>query len=199
MSELASAHRKTPKESLMVNDPHHAEKQYWRNPEREHPNDIIVPGPGQESVWDYPRPPAIRSVAVRLQVWFAGAPIADTTHGSCVLETASPPVYYFPQEDVRRDFLNPMIHTTLCEWKGVATYWNISIRGRRQEAICWSYDNPEPEYKRLKRHFAFYPSLVDACYVGEEQALPQPGDYYGGWVTANIVGPFKGSIGTQHW
>jgi uncharacterized protein (DUF427 family) len=183
----------------MTDDPLNTEKQYWRNLKRERPTDIVVPGPGQESVWDYPRPPAVESVEARLQVWFAGVALADTVHGLRVIETSSPPVYYFPQEDVRRDFLTLMIHTTLCEWKGVATYWNVSIRGRRQEAVGWSYPNPEPGYERLKRHFAFYPGLVDECHVGDQKVLPQPGDYYGGWVTSNIVGPFKGTAGTQLW
>lgn len=183
----------------MVSDPHDNDKHYWRNIQRERPADIITPGPGQESVWDYPRPPVVEPVSVRLQVWYAGVTIADTTHGLRVLETSSPPVYYIPQEDVRTDFLTQMIHTTLCEWKGIATYWNVSVRGRRQEAIGWSYDDPEPGYERLKRHYAFYPSLVDSCIVGNEQAQPQPGDYYGGWVTANIVGPFKGPPGTERW
>jgi uncharacterized protein (DUF427 family) len=183
----------------MTSDPRDIEKQYWRNLQRERPTYIVTPGPDQESVWDYPRPPATQPIATRLQVWFAGVALADTTHGLRVIETSSPPVYYIPQEDVRTDFLTPMVHTTLCEWKGLATYWNVSIRGRRQEAVGWSYDNPEPEYHRLKRHFAFYAGLVDSCLVGQAQVQPQPGDYYGGWVTANIVGPFKGAPGTQRW
>ena len=183
----------------MTQDPHAAEKQYWRDLKRERPADIVVPGPGQESVWDYPRPPIIEPVPVRLQVLFAGAPLAETAHGLRVLETSSPPVYYFPQEDVRMEFLKPMIHTTLCEWKGVATYWIVSIRGRRQEAVGWSYDTPEIGYERLRRHYAFYPGLVDACFVGNEQVQSQHGDYYGGWITSNIVGPFKGTPGTQLW
>jgi uncharacterized protein (DUF427 family) len=183
----------------MVNDPHQAQKRYWPNIQRERPTDIVVPKQGQESVWDYPRPPAVEPVAARLQVWFAGVPLADTVHGLRVIETSCPPVYYFPQEDVHVDFLTQMVHTTLCEWKGIATYWNVSIRGRRQEAVGWSYAEPEPGFERLKRHFAFYSGITDTCYVGTEQVQPQPGDYYGGWVTSNIVGPFKGLPGTQLW
>jgi uncharacterized protein (DUF427 family) len=181
----------------MVDDTQRTQQQYWRNLKRERPSDIIVPAPGQESVWDYPRPPAVEPVAERLQVWFAGAPIADTVHGLRVIETSCPPTYYFPQEDVRLDFLKPMVHTTLCEWKGLATYWDVNIRGRRQEAVAWSYDSPEPAYGRLKRHFAFYPGLVDTCLVGTQQVQAQVGDYYGGWITSNIVGPFKGAPGSR--
>ena len=183
----------------MINDPHQTAKRYRRNPERERPTGIIVPGPGQESVWDYPRPPAVEPVKARLQVWFSGVSLADTVRGLRVVETSCPPVYYFPPEDVHVNFLTQMVHTTLCEWKGVATYWSVSIRGRRQEAIGWSYADPEPGYECLRRHFAFYPRITDACYVGAEQAQPQPGDYYGGWVTSTIVGPFKGAPGTQLW
>jgi uncharacterized protein (DUF427 family) len=180
-------------------DARRAKQQYWRNLQRERPSDIVVPAPGQESVWDYPRPPAVEAVALRLQVWFAGVPIADTNHGLRVIETSCPPAYYFPQEDVRLDFLKPMVRTTLCAWKGSATYWNVNIRGRRQEAVAWSYDTPEPGYERLKHHFAFYPRLVDTCLVGTEQVQPQDGDYYGGGITSSIVGPFKGGPATQLW
>lgn len=183
----------------MTNDPHQPQRQYWRNIPRDRPADIVVPGPDQESVWDYPRPPAVQVVEARLRVDYAGVALADTTSGLRVIETSSPPVYYFPPGDVRTDFLSQMIHTTFCEWKGVAAYWNVVIRGRRQEAIGWSYETPDEGYEQLKGYFAFYPNLVDACYVGIQRVIPQPGDYYGGWVTPNIVGPFKGAPGTERW
>jgi uncharacterized protein (DUF427 family) len=185
----------------MTNDPQDTQRIYWRNLVRERPEatDIVVPGPGQESVWDYPRPPAIEAVPERLLVDYAGVTLAETNDGLRVIETSSPPVYYFPVEHVRTDFLMRMIHTTLCEWKGVATYWTVNIRGRRQEAIAWSYEAPDAEYERLQGYFAFYPNLVDACYVGLEPVVRQPGDYYGGWVTSAIVGPFKGTPGTERW
>ena len=92
-----------------------------------------------------------------------------------------------------------MVHTTLCEWKGVATYWNVNIRGRRQEAVGWCYQEPDEGFGQLKGYFAFYAGLMDACYVGSERVVPQTSDYYGGWVTANIVGPFKGPAGSERW
>jgi uncharacterized protein (DUF427 family) len=183
----------------MLDNTQRAQQQYWRNLERRRPTNIVVPARGQESVWAYPRPPAVEAFAMRLQVWFAGVPIADTTRGLRVIETSCAPTYYFPQEDVRMDFLKPMIHTTICEWKGLASYWNVTIRGRRQEAIAWSYNSPEPGYDRIKLHLAFYPRLVDTCLVGTERVQPQDDDYYGGWLTSNIVGPFKGAPGSQRW
>ena len=175
------------------------QQQYWRNVERERPTEIIVPGPGQESVWDYPRPPAVEPVASPLRVEYAGIVLAETTHGLRVAETSSPPAYYFPPADVRREFLQTMRHTTVCEWKGTATYYSVSIRGREQEAVAWTYDDPDSGYEALVHYFAFHAGRVDACFVGEERVTPQPGDYYGGWVTASLVGPFKGVAGSERW
>lgn len=183
----------------MRRNPHPTTEQNWRNTKLERPTNIIVPGPSQESVWDYPERPTIERVTTRLQVWFAGVSIADTVQGLRVLQIASPPVYYFSPEDVATAFLSPMLHTTQCEWKGIATYWNISVRGRCQEALGWSYADPEAGYERLKGYFGFYARIADTCHVGLEKAQPQPGDYYGGWITSNIVGPFKGALGTQLW
>jgi uncharacterized protein (DUF427 family) len=183
----------------MSNDQRHTRKQYWGNIERQLPNTIVPPGPGQESVWDYPRPPLVQPVVVRLYVSYAGVALAQTSQGLRVLETSSPPVYYFPPNDVRTEFLDPMIHTTLCEWKGAATYWNVNIRGRRQEAVGWTYEEPDEGFEQLKSYFAFYAGIVDACYVGSERVVPQASDYYGGWVTSNIVGPFKGIPGSERW
>lgn len=183
----------------MVNDPLYTENQYWRTFMREIPLEIVIPGPGQEFTSDYPCPPAVESVATRLQVWYAGILLAETTEGLRVLETSNPPVYYFPWGDVRMEFLTQMVHTTQCEWKGTASYWNASIRGRRQEAVGWSYDNPKSGYERLKEHLAFYPGLVDACLVGNERAQPQRGDYYGGWITSTIVGLDKSHPNTEVW
>ena len=183
----------------MSNDPLGVQKQYWRNIERERPDNIVAPGPRQESVWDYPRPPRVEPVAARLHVSFAGITLAETIRGLRVLETSSPPVYYFPPADVRTEFLERMLHTTVCEWKGVATYWNVNVRGRRQEAAGWCYEAPDEGYEQLKGYFAFYAGSVDACYVGSERVVPQAGDYYGGWVTSDLVGPFKGGLGSDRW
>ena len=116
-------------------------------------------------MWDYPRPPRIEPVQGRLRVEFASVTIADTTRALRVLETSGAPVYYFPQEDVKRAFLHPMRHSTLCEWKGLAAYWTLSVRGLESQAAAWSYPEPNPGYEELAGRFAFYAGRVDACYV----------------------------------
>lgn len=175
------------------------ERARWRSAPRARPRAIEPAGPGQESVWDYPRPPRIEPVSRRLRVEVAGVTVADTTRGLRVLETSSPPVYYFPPPDVRRELLEPSARETFCEWKGVARHWSLRLGGRRIADVAWSYPEPDPDYASLRDHFAFYPARVDACYVGEARARPQPGAYYGGWVTPDVVGPFKGEPGTERW
>ncbi len=160
----------------------------------------IVPGPGQESVWDYPRPPRVETVAERLRVVVGGRDLAATEHGLRVLETAGPPVYYFPPVDVRRELLTPSPHSTLCEWKGPASYWTYDDGdGRRIENVGWSYERPLPGYESIAHYLAFYAGRVDEAWVGDERATPQPGRFYGGWITSRIVGPFKGDPGTSGW
>ncbi|MDE2836649.1 MAG: DUF427 domain-containing protein [Chloroflexota bacterium] len=171
----------------------------WRAFPRERPANVEVPGPGQESVWDYPRPPRLETVSKLLRVEFAGVTVAETTRGVRVCETAGPPVYYFPPEDVKRVFLHPMSHTTLCEWKGQASYWTLSVRGLESQAAAWCYPSPFEGYEAIAGWFAFHAGRVDACYVGGERVGPQPGGYYGGWITSDIVGPFKGGPGTERW
>jgi uncharacterized protein (DUF427 family) len=185
--------------TTLTKDSSQSEKAYWRSIERERPEGVVVPGPGQESAWDYPRPPVIEPVSRRLRVEFAGIAVADTTRGLRVLETSSPPVYYFPPADVRTQFLTPMRFQTLCEWKGTASYWSISVRGREQDAIAWSYAEPDEGYDLLRGCLAFYAGRADACYVDNERVEPQIGDYYGGWVTHDVVGPFKGEPGSERW
>jgi len=155
--------------------------------------------PGQEWVWDYPRPPALEPVAQRVQVVFAGELIAHTVRGYRVLETAHPPTYYLPPDDVRMDLLEPHELRTFCEWKGQAVYWTLRVGDRRVEAAAWSYPDPTPAFAAIRDHLAFYPSRVDACYVNGEPVSAQVGDYYGGWITANVLGPFKGPAGTGGW
>lgn len=183
----------------MADETTERQKAYWRDIVRVRPESVITPGPGQESVWDYPRPPIIESVPERLRVEYAGILLAETASGLRVLETSSPPVYYFPPDNVRVEFLLATHHETLCEWKGTALHWTLSIRGREAEMAAWSYPEPEPGYEALRDHLAFYPGRMDSCYVGSERVVPQPGDYYGGWVTPNIVGPFKGAPGSESW
>jgi uncharacterized protein (DUF427 family) len=157
------------------------------------------PGPGRESVWDYPRPPRLEMVSEKLCVIFAGETIAETIHGCRVLETSHPPVYYFPPTDVRRDRLIAAPGRSFCEFKGAAQYWTLEVGGRRSANAAWSYPDPTEGFQQLKGFFAFYASRVDYCSVGDERVEAQAGDFYGGWITSRIVGPFKGPPGTLGW
>lgn len=159
----------------------------------------IVPGPGQESVWDYPRPPRVELAQQHIQVIFDGAIIADTRHALRVLETSHPPVYYLPPEDVQMDYLARVNHVTMCEFKGAAVYYNIAVGSQHATHVAWSYPQPTSAFSALTNYLAFYPSKIDACLVDGELAQAQPGDFYGGWITKNIVGPFKGGTGTWGW
>jgi len=160
----------------------------------------IEPGPGQESVWDYPRPPRVEPVPERLRVIVDGDVLADTTRGFRVLETAGAPVYYFPPDDVRMDTLRPSPHTSHCEWKGQAVYHGyVGAAGRVIDNVAWSYPTPSPGYEAIRDHLAFYAGRVDEAWVGDERASPQPGHFYGGWVTSRIVGPIKGEPGSFGW
>ena len=158
----------------------------------------IEPGPGQESVWDYPRPPRVESVPERLRVVVDGEVFAETDRGLRVIETAGAPVYYFPPDDIRVEGLAPSGRSTVCEWKGVATY--RSYAGTRAIAdVAWSYEDPSPGYEAIRGYLAFYAGRVDEAWVGDERATPQPGGFYGGWVTSRIVGPIKGEPGSFGW
>jgi uncharacterized protein (DUF427 family) len=159
----------------------------------------IPPGPGQESVWDYPRPPRLEPVPERLRVVVGGEVLADTVAGVRVLETAGAPVYYFPRGDVRMDRLVASPHASFCEWKGEAGYLTYDHAGRRIENVGWTYRDPAPPYRAIAGHVAFYAGRVDEAWVGDERAEPQPGHFYGGWVTSRIVGPFKGGPGSAGW
>ncbi len=159
----------------------------------------MAPGPGQESVWDYPRPPRVEPVPQRVRVIMDGQVLAETTRAQRVLETAGPPVYYLPREDIRMDRLERGAHVTVCEWKGPATYYAYSGTGRRLDNVAWSYERPNPGYEAIAGHLAFYGGLVDEAWVGDERATPQPGRFYGGWITSWVVGPFKGEPGSFGW
>jgi uncharacterized protein (DUF427 family) len=128
-----------------------------------------------------------------------GEVLAETDHALRVLERASPPVYYIPREDVRWDRLERSAHTSVCEWKGGATYVTYVGAGRRVENVGWSYERPNPGYEAIAGHVAFYAALVDEAWVGAERATPQPGGFYGGWITSSVVGPFKGAPGSFGW
>ena len=159
----------------------------------------IVPAPGQESVWDYPRPPRVEAVTKRIRIELAGVVIVDTERALRVLETANPPTYYLPQLDVRMDLLEPSTHRSVCEWKGQARYWSVRLGERVVTDAAWSYPEPTPAFAAIRDHLAFYAGKMDACYVGDARVTPQPGGFYGGWITPDVVGPFKGEPGTLHW
>jgi uncharacterized protein (DUF427 family) len=159
----------------------------------------VVPGPDRESVWDYPRPPRVEPVADRVRVVLGDVVLADTSRAVRVLETAGAPVYYLPREDVRIDLLEPSPTVTECEWKGPAGYFSITTAGRRIEDVAWSYERPNAGYEVIAGYFAFYAAKVDEAWVGEERATPQPGGFYGGWMTHRITGPVKGEPGSWGW
>lgn len=163
------------------------------------PSEVPVPGPGQVSVWDYPRPPALVPEARRLRVLFAGQVIADTQQGLQLCETASPPTYYFPLQAVAEGVLEPSRHRSLCEWKGQARYFDVVVGRARAPNAAWCYPQARAPFEALAGWIAFMPAMMEACYVEEEQARPQPGGFYGGWITDELTGPFKGKPGTLHW
>ena len=158
-----------------------------------------IPQPGQESVWDYPRPPRVEPTTKLIRVVFNGLVIAETQNAYRVLETSHPPNYYLPQADIRMEYLRRTPLQTVCEFKGAATYWSLVVDDRTSENVGWGYLNPRPGYEPIRNHIAFYASRVDECTVDGEVVTPQPGDFYGGWITSEIVGPFKGAPGTWGW
>lgn len=162
----------------------------------------IEPGPGQESVWDYPRPPAIRAVDNTVRVETAdGDPVAVTSAAIQVLETSHPPGWYLPPDAVVDGRLRRSdARSTVCEWKGRATYWDlVEPDGTVVPEVGWSYEEPIPPFAAIRGYVTFYPERVGRCLVDGEPVQPQPGAFYGGWVTPDVVGPFKGSPGTMSW
>jgi len=159
----------------------------------------VEPGPGQESVWDYPRPPRLEPSSRHIEIVFNGVTIADTRRAWRVLETSHPPVYYIPPEDIQMQYLTLAPGRSLCEWKGQARYYTLTVGDRTAESAAWYYPNPSPAFAPITGYVAFYPSRMDACRVDGERVTAQPGDFYGGWITADIVGPFKGDPGTLGW
>lgn len=158
-----------------------------------------IPGPGQESVWDYPRPPRVEPEAQRVTITLGGVRIVDTMHAMRVLETSHPPVYYVPRSDILDGVLERASGDSWCEFKGRAKY--LSVRGGEEIAVraAWYYPTPTPGFEQLSDLVAIYPSMVDECTVGEDVVTAQEGDFYGGWITPRIVGPFKGGAGTLGW
>jgi uncharacterized protein (DUF427 family) len=155
--------------------------------------------PGQESVWDYPRPPRLEETDRRIAVIFSGVTLAYTTHAKRVLERSHPLVYYIPPEDIRMEDLAPSDATSFCEWQGRAGYYDVSGGGRTEERTAWFYPQPTPRFREITGYVAFYPSKMDACWVDGEKVQARPGDFYGGWITPDIVGPLKGGPATRGW
>ncbi len=159
----------------------------------------IEPEPGQESVWDYPRPPRLERSPKEIHVIFNGITIADSNNTYRVLETSHPPVYYIPPEDIQLEYLQSTSQRSFCEWKGYASYYTVTVKDKQVINAAWYYSQPNDVFAPIKNYVAFYPSQMDACYVNDELVKSQLGDFYGGWITKDIVGPFKGGEGTWGW
>ncbi|WP_417519911.1 DUF427 domain-containing protein [Minwuia sp.] len=159
----------------------------------------IAPGPGQESVWDYPRPPRLEPSTQTVEVWFGGRQIALTQQSFRILETSHPPTYYIPLGDIDETALRRAAGQSYCEFKGIAEYWSLETGGQVSEQAGWSYPAPTRAFAALKGSICFYPSRVARCLVDGEIVQAQEGDFYGGWITSKVVGPFKGIPGSRFW
>lgn len=159
----------------------------------------IPPNPGQESVWDYPRPPRLEATDKPVRIIFNHELIADTRRAKRILETSHPPNYYIPLDDIKTNYLTLSTHTTYCEWKGQANYYNLQVGDRQAPNAAWDYPEISPLYEDLRGYVGFYPGPMDACYIDGEKVQPQSGNFYAGWITSDIVGPFKGDPGTWRW
>lgn len=170
----------------------------WRHVGDARPPFAQAPGPGQESVWDYPRPPRIERDRREIVVRSGDVEIARTANALRLLETASPPTFYLPRAHVRADALIAAPGRSHCEWKGEARYLTVVAGARRFEAAAWYYPDPTPTYAALRDHVAFYPHELD-CRIDGVRVQPQPGRFYAGWITPELVGPFKGEPGSAGW
>ena len=162
----------------------------------------VVPepaGPGQESVWDYPRPPRLERTAARVLVVLGGVTVLDTHRALRVLETSHPPTYYLPLADAVAGAFRPAAGSSWCEWKGRADYLDVVVGDRLAPAAAWFYPTPSPGFADLADHVALYPGRMDRCTVDGEVVRAQEGGFYGGWVTDAVVGPFKGGPGSVGW
>lgn len=159
----------------------------------------IKPGLGQESVWDYPRPPAIEPFKGHLRIIFAGEVIVDTNRAFRVLETSHPPTYYLPIDDFKEGVLFPAQKTSFCEFKGMASYYDIKSDLQGVPQAAWGYPKADGRFEPIKGCVSVYAHVMEACYVNDEKVKAQEGDFYGGWITSDIVGPFKGAPRTWGW
>lgn len=168
----------------------------WRYRGQERPGFAQRPAAGQESVWDYPRPPRVERDRRLVEVRAGIDTIAQTRSALRVLETASPPSFYIPDADIDMMHLAETAGSVLCEWKGLARF--RSLRNSPEIPVAWYYEDPTQPYAVIRGHTSFYPGRID-CFVDGERVQPQPGGFYGGWITHEVVGPFKGAPGTNHW
>lgn len=159
----------------------------------------IVPGPGQESVWDFPRPPRVEPSTEWVVVRFGGRVVAQSGDAVRVLETSHPPVYYLPRAAFAADVLVEASGSSVCEFKGAARYLDLRVGDAVARRAAWYYPDPWPGYEELRDRVALYPGVMDSCEVDGERVRPQDGGFYGGWITARVVGPFKGAPGTLGW
>lgn len=161
--------------------------------------EIVSPKPGQESVWDYPRPPRLEPVTKRIEIVFAGKRIVEAPRSFRVLETSHPPVYYIAPEFIDPAALQPASGSSVCEWKGAARYFDIVANGQMAPRAAWAYPMPKAPFEPIAGHLAFYAGPMDLCTLDGVRVTPQPGQFYGGWITPDITGPFKGEPGTMEW
>jgi len=155
--------------------------------------------PGQESVWSYPRPAIAEAISAHIQIHHAGLLVADTRQAVRTLETSHPPTYYIPQADIRAGALRRAAGSSLCEWRGQAIYWDVVLGDITLPTVGWSYPRPSPTFAAIRDHIAFYAAPFDLCTVDGETVIPQPGGFYGGWITSAVAGPFKGGPGSRFW
>lgn len=156
-------------------------------------------GPGQTSVWTYPRPPVAEPEPRRVEIVHGGVTVATTTRAVRTLETSHPPTYHLPPAEIAAGVLQPSAKRSFCEWKGVAVYFDVHVGGAILRDVAWSYPEPSAAFATLRDHVAFYAAPFDGCFVGGERVTPQPGGFYGGWITTDLAGPFKGVPGSRFW
>ena len=169
----------------------------WKYRGQKRPDFAALPAPGQESVWDYPRPPKLVPDRRLVEVYYGDQKVAWSHRTYRALETASPPSFYIPTKDVNWELLSVSPGSSVCEWKGIAKYWNLSSN-TELGVVGWSYPEHSPAFEQIRDYISFYPAIL-ACYVSGERVRAQPGQFYGGWVTNEVVGPFKGDPGTEYW
>jgi uncharacterized protein (DUF427 family) len=156
-------------------------------------------GHGQESVWSYPRPAVAEPSRRHLKIVHRGITIAEAHRAIRTLETSHPPTYYFPPDDIAPLILRPSPRRSFCEWKGEAIYFDVIVQGQTLRDAGWAYPDPNPAFLSLRNHVAFYAGPFDACFVDDAQVTPQPGNFYGGWISPDVAGPFKGGPGSSFW